>query len=92
MIDTETTRHLADLSKIAFTDEELTAMTEQMRDIVGLMDTIADFDASGDAEKGEPVAYSDFREDRHTASFPRDEILANATERGETCFRVPKVV
>ena len=41
MFDLELTAHLAELSKLAFTEDELKAMAEQMSDIVALMDKVA---------------------------------------------------
>lgn len=92
MFDLELTRHLAELSKLHFTDDELQTVTAEMREIVGLMDTIADFKAEARLDKGNAVPYDVLRKDAHAPSLPREDILANAKEKGETCFRVPKVV
>ena len=46
MFDLELTAHLAELSKLAFTEDELKAMAEQMSDIVALMDKVKETDPS----------------------------------------------
>lgn len=92
MFDLELTRHLAELSKLHFTEDELQTVTAEMGEIVALMDTIADYNGASRLDKGNAVAYADLRKDEAAPSLPRNEILANAGERGETCFKVPKVV
>ncbi len=92
MVDLQTTRHLADLSKLAFTDEELETVAGEMSDIVGLMDTIADFTLRAKPDFSNAADYSALRDDTARPSLPRGQILANAKEKSETFFRVPKVV
>ena len=92
MFDLELTRHLAELSKLHFTEEELQTVTAEMGEIVALMDTISEFQTEACLDKGNAVAFADLRKDVHAPSLPREEILANARERSETCFKVPKVV
>ena len=48
MFDVKQTAHLAELSKLSFTEEELNRITREMDEIVALMDTVADFSAEGD--------------------------------------------
>ena len=92
MFDIDLTQHLAKLSRLKFSDAELKTMTEQMVRIVELMDTIGGFDIEGDAARRPAVDYAALRRDVEQPSFPRDEILKNAAEKSDTCFKVPKVV
>lgn len=92
MIDTKLTAHLAELSKLAFTEEELTVMTKEMNDIVSLMDTVSDFDATNVFHVTEAVEMKALREDKAKPSMDRQGILANAKEKEDTFFKVPKVV
>lgn len=92
MFDVKQTQHLAELSKLCFTEEELQTMTADMQEIVALMDTIADFNTDACLDKENAVDYADLRKDVHTPSLPREAVLANAKEKSATCFKVPKVV
>ena len=92
MFDTKLTAHLAALSKLEFTKEELTRITEEMDSIVALMDTVSDFNEAVDQEMTPPVLISEFRADEPTDSMEREAVLKNAKNKTETFFKVPKVV
>ncbi|MGI6270044.1 MAG: Asp-tRNA(Asn)/Glu-tRNA(Gln) amidotransferase subunit GatC [Candidatus Howiella sp.] len=92
MFDVKQTAHLAELSKLNFTEEELTRITGEMDEIVALMDTVADFSAEGEGFVNDAVAFADLRKDEVQSSFPREEILQNGRENNGTAFIVPKVV
>lgn len=92
MFDVKMTAHLAELSKLKFSDEELRRITEEMDEIVALMDTVADFSATGDGFVNDAVDFENLRPDEVKPSFPREEILANGKENNGTAFVVPKVV
>ena len=92
MFDKKFTEHLAELSKIGFSDAELGDMAEDMTDVIALMDKVRDFDEAAEPYTPEAVGYGKLRVDRYTDSYPQSEILKNAdmTKRGS--FVVPKVV
>ncbi len=92
MFDYKLTKHLAELSKLNFTESELKDMTAQMSEIVALMDTISDFDSLSKLNEQGAVAFKDLRKDEVKPSLDREDILSNAKERSETFFKVPKVV
>ncbi len=92
MFDTALTAHLAELSKLEFTGEELEKITKEMDDIVALMDTVSDFEATGDFRAVEPCGMDGLRQDAAVDSMDRQDILSNAKENGDTYFKVPKVV
>lgn len=92
MFDVKQTAHLAELSKLNFTDEELDRITREMDEIVSLMDTVADFSAQGEGFVNDAVAFTDLRKDEARPSFPREEILQNGKENNGAAFIVPKVV
>lgn len=92
MIDKELTRHLADLSKITFSDEELDKMTVQMGDIINLMDKVKEIDSNNPTYTLDPVNYGDLREDTVTESAATEDILKNSKATKENSFVVPKVV
>lgn len=92
MFDITLTKHLADLSKIAFTDDELSKMTNDMTDIVALMDKVQGFDASKETYALDAVNYNDLRKDEPKQSFETEKILANSKLTKNNSFVVPKVV
>lgn len=92
MIDKKLTQHLADLSKINFTDEELEKITVQMGDIINLMDKVKEIDSNNPTYTIEAVNYEDLRADEVAESSPNEDILKNSKETKENSFVVPKVV
>lgn len=92
MFDTKLTAHLAELSKLEFTPEELDQITGEMDAIVALMDTVADADVDQEFAAVDATALAELRADEPRASMDRADILANAKEGTDTCFKVPKVV
>lgn len=92
MFDIEMTKHLAELSKIAFTEDALNKMTDDMANIIGLMDMVCEFDTSKEPYALEAVSYDDLRMDEHECSYPTDEITKNSHIVKNNSFIVPKVV
>lgn len=92
MFDTKLTAHLAELSKLSFTKEELSQMTKEMDVIVDLMNEVQNFSLTQNLTANQPRELSEFREDIPQESLKREKVLANAKEKSETSFAVPKVV
>lgn len=92
MFDLELTAHLAELSKLAFTEDELKAMAEQMSDIVALMDKVKETDPSLPTYATDAVEYNNLRKDEAKPSFETEKILENAKNKKNSSFVVPKVV
>ncbi len=92
MFDAKLTKYLADLSKIEFSEAELEKMTEDMTDIISLMDKVCDFDSSVNTYALDAVSYADLRHDEPQPSFPTDKIIKNAKNVKNNSFVVPKVV
>ncbi|MCD8180337.1 MAG: Asp-tRNA(Asn)/Glu-tRNA(Gln) amidotransferase subunit GatC [Firmicutes bacterium] len=92
MFNSDLTRHLAELSKISFTDDELEQMTADMTNIIAIMDKVCEFDTSKPAYALDAVDYNDLRKDEHQCSYPTESITANAKNVKNNSFVVPKVV
>ncbi len=92
MFNTDLTKHLAELSKIKFTDSELESMTNDMTNIIAIMDKVKDFDSSKPAYALGAVNYNDLRTDEYRNSYPTEEITSNAKNVKNNSFVVPKVV
>ena len=92
MFDVELTKHLAELSKLTFSDAELEKVTAQMSDIIDLMDMVKEIDPSKPTFALEAVNYDDLRADTARESFATDKIIENAKAVKNNACVVPKVV
>lgn len=86
-------RHVAHLSRLALSDDEVARMTGELSAIVGYIDQLNELNTDGVPPTAHALpVHNVFREDVVTASFDADEALANAPQREGTFFRVPKVL
>ena len=92
MFDEKLTAHMAELSKLSFTPEELTTMTKDMTDIIALMDTVCDFDPEIKPYALDAVDYEELRKDEYKDSYSTEKILENTENVKNNSFVVPKVV
>lgn len=92
MFDVELTKHLAELSKLTFTEQELEKVTAEMSDIIKLMDRVKEIDPSIKTFALPAVDYADLRHDAARPSLETEQILSNAKAVCDNAFVVPKVV
>ncbi|MBS7298165.1 MAG: Asp-tRNA(Asn)/Glu-tRNA(Gln) amidotransferase subunit GatC [Eubacteriales bacterium] len=92
MADKKLTEHLANLSKLSFTDEELSRVTDEMTDIIALMDMVQEIDRNQNTFTLPAVDYDSLRTDNADKSFDTQEIIRNAKTKTNNAFTVPKVV
>lgn len=92
MFDSELTRHLAELSKLNFSSDELDKMTADMTDIIALMDKVCEFDPSVSPYALNAVDFKDLRNDNHNPSSGPEKVTENAKRVKNSSFVVPKVV
>ena len=92
MFDSDLTRHLAQLSKLTFTDGELQKMTNDMTEIIALMDKVREFNENVDPYTLDAVDYNNLRNDNAENSNNAEEITRNAKNVKNNSFVVPKVV
>ena len=93
-IEKEELLHIAELSKLSFTDVESEKMAEQMGDIIALMDTIRDLNIEYDDTKdNNQIPYAQLREDKAEESFPTEKLMQNAVTGGaDDCYVIPKMM
>lgn len=93
-IDKAVLDHIAELSKLSFTDDESARMIKQMSDIITLMDTIKEIDIQYDDTKdNNQIEYSQLREDKAEESFPTEKLLQNTQPGGDdNCYALPKMM
>ncbi len=90
-MDLQMIAHLAQLSKLSFTPEEMERMASDMTDIIGIMDTVKEIDIAYEPIKdNHNVFLNGLREDISAASIPTEKVLQNAVS-SQNCFVVPKV-
>lgn len=72
-------KHMAKLSRITLTEEELTKFTPQMQTILDSVKTLDEVDVKGIIlEARRKTTMKDLREDVSKPSMPREKVLANA--------------
>jgi aspartyl-tRNA(Asn)/glutamyl-tRNA(Gln) amidotransferase subunit C len=84
--------HIATLARIKLTDDEITMFSEQLSDILtNFDDLLAKIDTNVD-----PLVLNElsgvWREDEAKPSYAQGDILANAPQAEDGCFRVKPVL
>lgn len=89
-------RRLAGLARLELDDEEITAFTRQLSDILEFARQVQDADASAlkDRDQFMLAAATPTRDDTCGASLSRDEVLAAAPDGDAATglFKVPRVL
>ena len=92
-ISKEDVKHIAKLSRLEFSDNQLEKFTTDLSNIVDFANTLSEVNIEG----VEPTAYildikNVFRKDENVKSYDRQEILKNAPDAEAGCVSVPKTV
>lgn len=81
------------LGRLQLTEAELSTMTEQLAQIVGYVDQLAEVDTEGVEPMAHAIELTNvFQDDQVTASLPREQALANAPHHDERGYLVPAVL
>ena len=92
-ITKEEVLHVAKLARLDMDDAAVEKMSEQIGTILAYMDTLNRVDTEGVNPTSHAISLNNaFREDEATGSLDRDAALANAPEREDGCFVVPRIV
>jgi len=85
--------HVARLARLELSDEEKSLFAVQMGAILGYVDTLKELDTEGILPTSHAVPMENsFREDVACPAIGIESALANAPDRVESFFRVPKVI
>ncbi|MDI6853341.1 MAG: Asp-tRNA(Asn)/Glu-tRNA(Gln) amidotransferase subunit GatC [Deltaproteobacteria bacterium] len=85
--------HVATLARLSLKPEEIETFTRQLNDILAYVAKLQEVDTEGVPPLAHVIPLSNaFREDEVQPSLDRDESLANAPEREEGAFVVPRVI
>ena len=92
-ISREQVEHVAWLARLALDDDEKDRLGRELNRI---LESFAELQAL-DTEDVEPTSHAIpmsnvFREDEPGESLPREDVLSNAPDRTDTCFRVPLII
>jgi aspartyl-tRNA(Asn)/glutamyl-tRNA(Gln) amidotransferase subunit C len=84
---------IAVLARLRLTPEEETQLTEQLDHILAYMEKLDELDTSKVEPFSQAVdAVNALREDKVTNLPDVDAVLANAPDRDNTFFKVPKII
>ena len=93
MISREDVEHVARLSRLALSDAEIERMREQLSGILAYIDTLRALDTAGVEGTSHAVPLVNvMREDEPRPCLPQAEALANAPDRSDVFFRVPRII
>ena len=92
-LDTTTVRNIAFLARIKVPDEELEALAGELSGIIGWVEQLNEVDTEGVEPIASVAEMSLFRrKDEVTDGNYPERVLANAPEREDDFYVVPKVV
>ncbi len=92
-MDKETVRKVAGLARIEMNDAELEAMAEKLGKIMGFVEQLGELNTDNVAPLASVVDIDlRLREDKITDGDCVDDVLANAPEKTQGFFVVPKIV
>ena len=85
--------HVADLARLALTDEELETYTEQLASVLDHAADVSSLDLAGVAVTAHAMAVTNvLRPDEVRPGVDRDELLAQAPSVEDHRFRVPRIL
>lgn len=91
-LEPQDVRWVARLARLELSEEELSAMTNHLRQILDYVDQLQELDTEGVEPLAHPLPVQNvLREDEPASSLAPDEALANAPARVGDFFAVPAV-
>lgn len=92
-ISEQDVRHVAKLSRLRLTDQEVKAFTDQLSAVLTYMTKLNELDVDHVEPMAHPTAITNvLREDEPTPGMPVEAALANAPVATPPFFRAPKVL
>jgi aspartyl-tRNA(Asn)/glutamyl-tRNA(Gln) amidotransferase subunit C len=85
--------HVAQLARLALTEDEIVSLTDELGAIVDYAAQVSALDTNDVPPTAHPLPVVNvFRPDVARPGLPRDEVLAAAPEAQEKRFRVPRIL
>ncbi|WP_366972150.1 Asp-tRNA(Asn)/Glu-tRNA(Gln) amidotransferase subunit GatC [Thermoflexus sp.] len=92
-ISREEVEHIAELAKLALTEEEKTLYAEQLSAILEYFRQLQEVDTSGIPPTATVLPIRNvFRPDEPGEPMPREELLRNAPAQADGCFQVQPIL
>jgi len=92
-ISREEVEHIAELAKLALTEEEKTLYAEQLSAILEYFCQLQEVDTSGIPPTATVLPIRNvFRPDEPGEPMPREELLRNAPAQADGCFQVQPIL
>ncbi|BBO89993.1 Asp-tRNA(Asn)/Glu-tRNA(Gln) amidotransferase subunit GatC [Desulfosarcina ovata] len=92
-ISKEEVLHVANLARLEIDDADVERFAGQIGTILDYVDTLKQVDTAGVAATSHAITLTNaFREDEETGHLDPQTALANAPEKDEGAFVVPKVI
>lgn len=92
-ITQDTIKHVAALSRLAFSDEELGKFTAQMSDIINMANELGQVETDGVQETVQVVDRDTvFRADVPETWQTRDELMKNVPDKSNGFIKVPVII
>jgi aspartyl-tRNA(Asn)/glutamyl-tRNA(Gln) amidotransferase subunit C len=93
MISRQDVEHVARLSRLALSEAEAERMRDQLSGILAYIDTLRALDTTGVEPTSHAVPLLNvMREDEPRPCLTQDQALANAPDRSNAAFRVPRII
>ncbi|WP_027363279.1 Asp-tRNA(Asn)/Glu-tRNA(Gln) amidotransferase subunit GatC [Desulfotruncus alcoholivorax] len=93
MISLKDVEHVALLARLELNEEEKEIYTKQLSDILEHARKLQDLDTTGIQPTAHVLPIKNvFREDKAGEHLPVEKVLANAPEKQDHYFKVPKIV
>ncbi len=85
--------HVAALARLKLNDETVEKFSGQLADILDYIDTLGQVDTSGIAPTSHAIYLTNaLRDDEAAMHLDREDALANAPEKAEGSFIVPRII
>lgn len=86
-------RHVAKLSRLKLSDEQVHFFAEQLSNVLGYISKLEELDVEGVEPMAHPTAMTNkLRDDVEQPGMATSDALANAPESDDAFFKVPKVL
>ena len=93
MLSKEEIEHIAMLARLSLTEEEKELFSAQLSSILDYMEKLNELDTEHIEPTSHVLSISNvMREDSPGDSIPREDALANAPDRTDKFYRVPKII
>ena len=92
MISIEECKHIEELSKLEFSDDEREEFLKVFDSIIDFASQINGAVAEGETSFIKTIKLQDLREDEVKESLSQDEVVLNAPNKNKGCFVVPRIM